>query len=156
MSQSSVTHSMFTIEREYPHPPAKVFQGFADPVKKRRWFAEGEGFIVDSYEMDFTVGGKETCSFRIQGGPVAGQVCRNDTWYLDIVPNQRIVTAYSMTLGENRISSSLSTVELVAVGDKTLLKFTEQAAFYEGADGADIRQQGWELLLQRLAENLGV
>lgn len=155
MSQSSVTHSTFTIEREYPHPPAKVFQGFADPVNKRRWFAEGEGFIVDSFEMDFVVGGKETSTFRVQGGPVAGQVCRNDTWYLDIVPDQRIVTAYSMTLGGNRISSSLSTVELVAVGDKTLLKFTEQGAFYAGADGPDIRQQGWQFLLERLSQDLG-
>lgn len=156
MNQSSVEHSTFTIEREYPHLPAKVFQAFADPVKKRRWFAEGEGFIVDSFEMDFTVGGKETCCFRVQGGPVAGQVCRNDTWYIDIVPNQRIVTAYSMMLGENRISSSLTTVELVAVGEKTLLKFTEQGAFYDGADGAEMRKQGWEFLLQRLAQDLGV
>jgi uncharacterized protein YndB with AHSA1/START domain len=155
MGQSSVEHSTFTLEREYPHPPAKVFQAFAEPAKKQRWFAEGEGFIVESFEMDFTVGGKETCRFQVQGGPVAGQLCRNDTWYLDIVTNQRIVAAYSMTLGENRISSSLSTVELMVVGDKTLLKFTEQAAFYDGADGAEMRREGWRFLLERLAQELG-
>lgn len=125
MSQSSVVHNTFSIEKEYPHALEKVFNAFADPVKKRRWFAEGEGFVVDSFQMDFQVGGKETCLFRIQEGPVAGQLCRNDSWYLDIVPNHRIVTAYNMTLGGNCISSSLSTVELSSANGRTLLKFTE-------------------------------
>lgn len=154
MNQSSVVHSTFSIEREYPQAAAKVFQAFADPVKKRRWFAEGEGFIVDSFAMDFRVGGKETCLFRIQDGPVAGQICRNDSWYMDIVADQRLVTAYNMTLGDNRISSSLSTVELFSLQDKTLLKFTEQAAFYDGADGAEMRREGWRFLLEKLAMKL--
>ncbi|MCR6652097.1 MAG: SRPBCC family protein [Cellvibrionaceae bacterium] len=155
MSQSSVAHSTFSIEREYPQAAAKVFQAFSDPVKKRRWFAEGEGFIVDSFTIDFRVGGKETCLFRIQEGPVAGQICRNDTWYMDIVADRRLVTAYNMTLGDNRISSSLSTVELFSLQDKTLLKFTEQAAFYDGADGAEMRREGWRFLLEKLAKELG-
>lgn len=155
MSRSAVVHSTFHIEKEYPHPPEKVFKGFSDPLKKRRWFAEGEGFVVDSFDMDFRVGGKETCLFRIQDGPVAGQLCRNDSWYLDIVPDQRIVTAYNMTLGESCISSSLSTVELTFSNGKTLLKFTEQAAFYDGADGAEMRRQGWQFLLEQLAKELG-
>lgn len=154
MSQSSVVHNTFSIEKEYPHSLEKVFNAFADPVKKRRWFAEGEGFVVDSFQMDFQVGGKETCLFRIQEGPVAGQLCRNDSWYLDIVPNQRIVTAYNMTLGGKCISSSLSTVELSSANGGAVLKFTEQAAFFDGADGVEMRRQGWQFLLEQLAKEL--
>lgn len=155
MNHSYVTHSTFHIEKEYPHSPEKVFKAFSDPVKKRRWFAEGEGFVVDSFEMDFCVGGKETCLFRIQQGPVAGQLCRNDSWYMDIVIDQRIVTAYNMILGGACISSSLSTIELQLSSGKTLLKFTEQAAFYDGADGVEMRRRGWQFLLEKLAQELG-
>jgi hypothetical protein len=44
------------------------------------------------------------------------------------VPDQRIVFAYTMTLGEKRISSSFGTVELFPVGDRTRLTYTEQGA----------------------------
>jgi len=145
---------MFTLEKEYPHEPEKVFEGFASPEKKRRWFAEGEGSVLESFEMDFRVGGKETCVFRIEEGAVAGLSCRNDSWYMDIVENKRIVIAYSMTLGDDRISSSQSTVELFAKNGKTLLRFTEQVAFFEGADGLEMRRAGWQELLEQLAKEL--
>ena len=41
MSEPSVTHATFVIERSYPKAPGRVFAAFADPDKKRRWFAEG-------------------------------------------------------------------------------------------------------------------
>ena len=44
MEKLSVTHSTFVIERSYPTTPERVFAAFADPAKKRRWLAEGEGF----------------------------------------------------------------------------------------------------------------
>jgi hypothetical protein len=41
-------------------------QGFRDPAAKRRWFIEGEGWDVESYESDFRVGGLETSRFRFK------------------------------------------------------------------------------------------
>ena len=40
----TVNHSTFVIERTYPASPQQVFRAFSDPGRKRRWFAEGEGF----------------------------------------------------------------------------------------------------------------
>ena len=31
MTKRSTTHATFAIEREYAHPPAKVFAAYADP-----------------------------------------------------------------------------------------------------------------------------
>jgi len=155
MTKRSVTHSTFAIERNYPATSARVFAAFADPVKKRRWFREEDGSETFEFEMDFRVGGRERSSFRIKGGPVDGVLCTNDTTYQDIVPDSRIVLAYTMTLGERRISASLATFELLAADAGTDLVFTEQAAFFEGADGPAMREEGWRQLLEKLAKELG-
>jgi uncharacterized protein YndB with AHSA1/START domain len=154
MTEQSVTHSTFVIERKYPATPRRVFAAFSDPVKKRRWFREEDASETLEFEMDFRVGSRERSSFRIKSGPVAGVICTNDSTYLDIVPDSRIVLAYTMTLGETRISASLATFELLPAEAGTSLIFTEQAAFFEGADGPTIREDGWRDLLERLAKEL--
>jgi len=156
MTDRTVSHSTFTIERRYPAPPAQVFRAFSDPARKRRWFAEGEGFELETFEMDFRVGGFERSRFLFKPGtPVpAGTACANDTVYLDIVSNERIVIAYTMTVGGNRISASQSTFELLADGTGTKMMFTEQAAFFSNADGPHIREQGWRALFEQLAREL--
>jgi uncharacterized protein YndB with AHSA1/START domain len=157
MTDRIVSHSTFVIERTYPAAPQQVFRAFSDPTRKRRWFAEGEGFEVESFEMDFRVGGVERSRFRFkEGSPVhPGTPCANDTVFLDILNNERIVLAYTMTVGGNRISASQSTFELLADGAGTKLVFTEQAAFFAHADGPKIREQGWRALLDQLARELG-
>ena len=150
VNQSSVVHSTFSIERTYPSPPARVFAAFSDPVTKRRWFAEGEGWQVDEFSVDFRVGGREVARFRFKDGAPMG----NDTVYLDIVPDRRIVLAYTMTVGETRISVSLATVELAPEGDGTRLIYTEQGAFFDGADRSAGREAGCRALLERLGEEL--
>lgn len=156
MSEPAVVHSTFVIERSYPASVRHVFAAFADPVKKRRWFAEGEGFELDTFEMDFQVGGMERARFRFKSGtPIEpGTACANDTYYLDIVPNHRIVVAYNMAVAGKRISASLATTEIFPAGQASKLIYTEQCAFFAGADGPAAREDGWRALLDRLAGEL--
>lgn len=153
MEERSVIHSTFVIERSYPATPERVFAAFADPTKKRRWFVEGDGHEVEHYEMDFRVGGKERARFRFkEGTPLKGIACTNDTSYQDIVPNRRVVLASTMTVGGKCISASLATVELLASKTGTDLIFTHQGAFFEGADGPEMREVGWRKLFEKLTE----
>ena len=151
MEQQSVIHSTFVIERNYPATPERVFAAFADPAKKRRWFVESGHHDVEHYEMDFRVGGKERARFRFKDGtPLKGIACANDASYQDIVANRRVVFASTMTVGEKCISASLVTVEFLASETGTDLIFTHQGAFFEGADGPEMREAGWRKLLEQL------
>jgi uncharacterized protein YndB with AHSA1/START domain len=143
-----VVHRTLSVERTYPAPPARVFAAFADPGTKRRWFAEGSDVEVEEFALDFRVGGFERTRFRFVGG-AAG---RNDTLFLDIAADARIVFAYTLTAGEVRASAALTTVELAADGVGTRLLLTEQVAFLDGVDGAASRRSGWGALLDRLGD----
>jgi uncharacterized protein YndB with AHSA1/START domain len=149
---------MFAIEKSYPVPASRVFAAFASPAIKRQWFAAEKASQIDEFAMDFRVGGRELTRLRFEGGPegapAKGTEVRNDTTYLDIVHDRRIVFAYTMTIGDKRISASLATVELREAGSHTQLLFTEQAAFFEGADGPRLREGGWRDLLRHLDEAL--
>ncbi len=156
MEEQSVTHSTFVVEHSYTTTPERVFAAFADPNQKREWYAERGAFEVEEFKMDFRAGGVDLGRYRFKPGtPVpAGTPIVYDTVYQDIVPNRRIVLAYTITLGGRRISSSLATFEFLRTQQGTDLIFTEQGAFYEGADGPEIRADGWKHLLQFLAEYL--
>jgi uncharacterized protein YndB with AHSA1/START domain len=155
MKEPSVVHSTFVIERSYPKPPEDVFTAFADSAKKRRWFAEGESHEIEEFEMDFRAGGIERFRYRFkQGTPFAGVVLQNEGSFQDIVPQQRIVTASNMSLGGRRFSASLVTIEFLPTAEGTDLICTHQGAFFEGADGPQIREAGWRQLLGQLASEL--
>jgi uncharacterized protein YndB with AHSA1/START domain len=145
-------HATFVIERSYPAAPARVFQAWADPVAKARWFACHDDWVsAGKYEIDFRVGGRE----RLRIGPPGGAVHSFDGLYQDIVPNQRIVYTYDMHVGEKRISVSLATVELEPAGTGTRLVFTEQAVFLDGIDSEADRERGTRDLLDSLGAELG-
>lgn len=153
--EPSTIHSTFVIEHRYPYPPAKLFAAFSDPAKKRRWYAESDTHDVEQFEMDFRVGGAERTLYRFRPGtPFPGVALRNDGMIQEITPDQRVVTATTMSLGDHRISSSLITVEFQPNAQGTNLVLTHQGAFYEGSDGPKMREDGWRKILERLTAAL--
>jgi uncharacterized protein YndB with AHSA1/START domain len=156
MSERSVIHNTFVLERSFTKTPERVFAAFSDPALKQRWFAAStSNHAVEKFELDFRVGGLEITQSRFgEGSPFPGVEMVNEERFQDILPNQRIVTASTMTIGGRRISASLVTVELLATDTGTDMVFTHQAAFFEGSDGPAMRQDGWNLLLGRLEKAL--
>ena len=153
-----LAHGTFTIKRRYDASPERVFRAYADPAAFRRWFVDGEGWTIHDWSHDFRVGGSAGGRFRF--GDETNDTWFNDTDYLDIVENSRIITSYvmgRMVGGEKeRASASLATIELVADGSGTRLVYTEQGAFF-GPDGADhipLREHGCGEMLDALGREL--
>jgi uncharacterized protein YndB with AHSA1/START domain len=151
MSERSVTHATFVIERMYDVPPAQVFAAWSDPAAKASWFVGPDNWNKSDHELEFRVGGRE----HVSGGPDGGPVHSYDAHYHDIVPNERIVTTYEMHRDDTLMSVSVATVEFTAAGGGTKLVLTEQGAFLDGLDTVESREEGTAGLLDQLAAALG-
>jgi uncharacterized protein YndB with AHSA1/START domain len=150
MSTTSAQHDTFVIERRLASSPARVFAAFADQQRKARWFGCVDGWEVAEHTLDFRVGGREVW----RGGPPGDAPHRNDTYYHDIVADERIVWSYAMQVAGRRISVSLATLELSPDGTGTRMRFIEQGVYLDGHDGLAERERGTKDLLDNLERAL--
>ena len=154
MADPTVVHSTFVVERSYPQPPESVFAAFAQPARKRRWYAEGDHEIQE-FEMQFRVGGTERFRYRFkEGHPIAGSEIVNEGIYQDIAEEKRIVLASKMTLNGKPIVVMLATFEFLPAGTGTDFILTHQGAFLEWPDGPGMLEAGWRALCDRLGNYL--
>jgi len=145
MTERNIVHATFTLERTYPLPPARVFEAWADPRIKARWFAGNP----DNYEMEFRPGGIEHNHAVHEGKRI--------TWeslYREIVPDERIV--YTSVLSEDGTvaTASLTTVEFVADVGGTKLVLVEAGAYLDGREQPAWREEGTGEWLDALGRHL--
>lgn len=150
MTEGSVEHAGFTLERRYDAPPDRVFAAWADPTAKARWFAGPEDWEAATHALDFREGGREVTSGGPKGGPVHGY----SAIYWEIVPNERIVYTYELLLDDLRVSVSLVTVVLRPDGEGTHLTLTEHGAFFDGLEDPEFGRNGTGRLLDALGREL--
>lgn len=147
MSAAPIAHTTFVIERELPGSVRRAFRFWSDPVLKERWTGCHAEWTVIQEAFDFRPGGKETKRWLTP----EGQELAFDAFYLDVVPDCRIIYAYEMSFGGVRLSASLVTVELTARDKLTQMKVTEQAVFLVGDSAIAERIEGTEEGFDRLA-----
>lgn len=145
MTERSIAHGTFVLERTYPASAARIFKAWADPAIKRRWFGGG----VEPKIFEFREGGREL----VESGEGEFQF-GFDVRYQDIVENNRIIYTYYMTMGGKRISVSVAAVELFPAGDSTRMTVTEHGCFLDGLDTMEQRRRGTESLLEALGAEL--
>ncbi|MET4924224.1 SRPBCC family protein [Streptomyces sp. PSRA5] len=134
MTDRTVTHATFTVERAYTAPPTRVFAAWSDPKAKASWFAGPE----NAYELDFLVGGREVN----RGNAPDGTVMTFESVYHDIVPDGRVVYSSTLHGGQTLWTASLTTVEFEPDGDGTRLTLTEQGSFLDGNEKPEWREHG--------------
>ena len=132
-----VNHHVFVIEREFTHAPALVFLAWTDADARRQWFHDPDDWVPGEQVFDFRVGGQEINEGGPKGGPEGVIVSRYESRILEIVPDERIITAFMMYSDGVPMTASLATSEFKAGDYGTLLKYTEQIAFL------DTHSQDW-------------
>jgi uncharacterized protein YndB with AHSA1/START domain len=150
MTERSITHGSFSLERTYDAPPARVYAAFATEAGKAAWFHGGEGYAIVEKAFEFREGGKEV----LVGKWDSGMITRMDLVYFDIVEGERIVYTYEMGLNGTKISVSLATIEFKPAGAGTRLQLSETGAYLDGYDDAGSREHGTNEIINRLAEYL--
>ena len=153
MADPKVIHSTFVLERKFSKPAPTVFAALSEPEKVRQWFTDEKNSETLEFSLRFAVGGSRRLVYRLgPTTPVAGMVIVNDGYFQDIVPNERIVTATTMTSGDKRLEASLTTFELLPSSEGTDLVCTVQGAFFEGLgpDPVGLIKAGWNGLLDKI------
>lgn len=146
MTERSIAHGTFVLERTYPVSPTRVFRAWSDPAIKKRWFGGG----AEPKIFEFREGGREL----VESGEGEFQF-GFDVRYEDIVEDNRIIYTYYMTMGGKRISVSVAAIELFAAGDGTRMTVTEHGCFLDG-DNMEQRRRGTEQLLGALGDELAL
>jgi uncharacterized protein YndB with AHSA1/START domain len=151
MTERSAVHDTFVLDRHFRAEPGRVFDAFADPAAKAKWFSGPAEMKREDEEFDFREGGRETMVSVFGDGTRFGYYAT----YTDIVPGERIVYTYQMTMNGQRISVSVATVEVRPGADGgTDFVLTEQGVYLDGLDNAAQRRQGTGELLTALEGSL--
>jgi uncharacterized protein YndB with AHSA1/START domain len=151
--EPKVVHATCVVERSFNKPAPVVFAALSDPNKVQRWMGGGARSEMEDFLVEFKEGGRQVMQYRMgPESPIAGSVILNEGRYQQIVLGERIVIASTMKRDGKIFSSSLVTFELVDTEAGTDLILTHQGAFFEGADGPAMREQGWKHLIANLAK----
>lgn len=146
----TVSHGTFTVEHWLAAAPARVFRAWSVPEQMAAWAAPADDWTFEIESFDFRLGGVAVCRFGPRGDVPYHDVSRYD----DIVQDRRIVNAYTISKGDIRLSSSVSTLEFVAQNGGTLLRITEVGAFLDGQDSATSREGGVRQQIAQLGRYL--
>ena len=156
MVEPKVVHATCVVERSFSKPAMAVFAVLSTPAKVRQWMAGGEHSELIEFTCEFREGRTQVVQYRMgPQTPIPGAVITNEARFQYILQDQRIVTASTMKMGERIFSASQITFELVPTESGSDLIITHQGAFFEGSDGPALREQGWNVLADRLVAVVG-
>src|SRR6516164_6328908 len=97
----------FTIPLDLAAAPEQVWSLFADLPMRRGWVKMPGPSSTATHEFDFRIGGGERLTNTFVSGDTREEL-ENRTTFLDIVPNERIISTYTAI-----VAGSLRWVSLV-------------------------------------------
>lgn len=122
-------HGSHTKSIEIAATRYRVWACFAELDLRHRWFRIPGPAHASEHELDFRVGGDEVTSGTFTALDQAESI-ETRTHFHEIVPGERIVSSYELTVDRLR-SVSVLTIELTDTTDGTRVDFTEQYTFVD-------------------------
>jgi uncharacterized protein YndB with AHSA1/START domain len=143
-----VEHETLTFERQLKAPREAVFEAFSDSIARAKWAAPSPTSVVIYDTENFIENGEDEYRCGSKDDPsIHGRI-----HYLEIVENSRIVSSETLTMNGQRLSASMTTMELSSVGSMTMLSQTTHVASFIGASMIDGFKQGNNASLDNLVK----
>jgi uncharacterized protein YndB with AHSA1/START domain len=151
MSDISTFHHTIVVKRTLHASCARVFAAWRDPSALARWYMPGDDqWTARILDHDFRVGGRKRLAFGPRGEMPFEEDCR----YEDIVDCARLCYCMTILRGQQRITTSMVTVQFFARGAATEMVVTDQLVILDGGDTAGDRERGWGETLDKLPAEL--
>ena len=147
---TSIKHGAVTLERIYASPVEQVFTALSTQEALLEWSAPSGGWTFSYDRFDFRVGHTDIAHF----GPVGGEPFVNETTYLEIQLDKRIVFLSTIAFQGRLSFAGVVTMELQPVAGGTLLRLNETGAYLDEGDGPEGHEAGWSEMLDGLAAYL--
>ena len=145
----TVEHDTVREDREYPHPPHRVYAAWADPQLKRRWFDLTNDRDGD-WHSELRVDGTE----HFFTAPGSTPELRYTAQFRDVVEDERIVATAEVMVGGRCATVSVTTVEFEPTPAGCRLRVVEQTAYLDQLDTPGVRRTGIAAQLRNLAQQL--
>ncbi|WP_429911618.1 SRPBCC domain-containing protein [Glycocaulis sp.] len=145
----TLSHDTVRFDRSYDATPEQVFAAWADSEAMSRWAVPGPDHELRYETSDFRVGGRDLARCGAKGD----LRFQAEVLYLDIVQNERIVLAETISEDGKPMCAALVSVSLAADGKGTRQIVTCQVTeFVPGM--ADGYRHGYGASLDNLAGEL--
>src|SRR5581483_6558821 len=105
------------LKRVYDAPIESVWEAWTDPRKLAEWYVAGADHVVHFCEADVRVGGAYRIGFAPRGATPYVETGR----YIEITPPTKLVFEESVSFEGKQLHSTITTVELRDLGDRTEL-----------------------------------
>ncbi|RYY73075.1 MAG: hypothetical protein EOO52_19590 [Gammaproteobacteria bacterium] len=137
----------------------KLFNAFTDPAIKQEWFAGGAHSTThdtNHYSLDSRVGGKEVFQFTLNHNtPVPGLKISMESECLVRIDEQLLIFQSRMASNNQNLSATTETFQFYIDAGKAVVKLTQQGTYLEGADGPQMRKNGFAQLFTDLRTYIG-
>lgn len=148
---TDLAHDTLTFERHFPHPPAAVFDAYADIDQRTIWSAPSDDEIVIFESHDFTVGGTDRFLCGLKDAPSFAGTTR----YHAIIDGETIVfTEHLTNLDDQLLAVSLVTWTVAPDRDGSTLTITDQVTSVAGDGLIQGSRHGYAAMLDQLERHL--
>jgi uncharacterized protein YndB with AHSA1/START domain len=148
------TYFDFEIDREFTCSTTALFDAWADPMIKAKWFVGPPNWVETHRSLDLREGGVETMAGVI-GGTLTTQYTAH---FYDVQPNSRIGYSFEVRLGGEIYSISTSVVQFIETSGGAHMRYHEQLAVFSGQSAEEARPNriaGTGSHFDRLADYFG-
>jgi uncharacterized protein YndB with AHSA1/START domain len=150
MVETFVTHGTVVAEQVIKVSVARAYAAFANVKERESWAAPSDTAVFIYDEVDFRVGGRDMARCGDKNDPKF----RVETRYVDIKPEQYVVSVETINELSTLLATNITTIEFLPEGKATRLKVSVQVVSFVGNGMIENTKSGHQGSLANMARYL--